>query len=96
MLVAGIRKNIVYAKVDPKLFKAVNTAKGPWPLVDALDHIRNDGYFRRMHTHATPHISSEALLNTHLKYSLGQVSGVIRKIAIDLIGPDNFEGASRS
>ncbi len=96
MLIAGALKNLVYAKVDPKLFKAVNTAKGPWPLVDALDHTRNDSYMRHMHTRVSTHTPSKPLFNTQPTFSLGQVSEVIRKIAIDLIGPDNFEGARRS
>ena len=87
VLTAGTLNNIIYAKLDLRHFKAVNTTKGPWPLLDALFHIELD------HIYVRKDKQLPASTSIHETHTLRQVIEVIRRIATDLIGHENLQGA---
>ena len=91
--IAGALHNVVYAKINLRQFKAVNTTKGPWPLLDALVHIKLDQHYGNKDKNLPTHLEFGSSPSTHETHSLSQVTEVIRRIAIDLIGHDNLQGA---
>ena len=92
MDVAGHMDNLVYARLNGKQFKAVNTAKGPWSLLDALEDTGktyDTNVDPKRHHMLVPTRASEERVSTS---NLTNVTEIIREAAISFIGPDNFEG----
>ena len=86
--------NIIYARLDGKQFKAVNTAKGPWSLLSSFENT-NETF--DMHANdqrnpmSVPTRASCSLLRVSTS-NLLDVTNVIYQTAISFIGSDNFEG----
>ena len=92
MDVAGHMNNLIYARLNGKQFKAVNTAKGPWSLLDALedtDKTCDKNENNQKHHMSVPTRASGKRVSTS---NLIDITEVIREAAISFIGPNNLEG----
>lgn len=94
MHAAGSMANFIYAKLDIKQFKTVNTSRGPWALLEGLENVE-DNPSRTIKIHKDANISLkhlEALSHAPMAQPLHEILDIVRKVAIGLIGSENLEG----
>lgn len=94
MHAAGSTANFIYAKLDIKQFKTVNTIRGPWALLEGLENVE-DNPSRTIKPHKDAKTSLEhleALSHAAMAQPLHKILDIVRKVAIGLIGSDNLEG----
>ena len=94
-VLAGPLPHLVYASMDRARFAAVNTAKGPWALLQTLSSVRQDsiGLVQRQPAlEATP--AQATLLSAPVKAALplDAVAKVVRDVAASVLGADAAEG----
>ena len=97
MAIAGNAANLVYAKLNTRQFTAVNTTKGPWTLLDALQYKDGEHKTSLSDDSTVTSLDVEKALAISIKepQSLNDVTEIIRNIAANLIGSDSFEGETQ-
>ena len=97
MAIAGHTANLVYAKLNTRQFTAVNTTKGPWALLDALQY-KDRQHKTRLFDDSTVtslYVGKAPAISTKEPQSLNDVTEIVRNIAAKLIGYDSFEGEAQ-
>jgi len=95
--IAGSATKLVYAKLHTRQFTAVNTTKGPWALLDALQY-KDRRHKTRLSDDSTVtslYVGKAPAPFTREPQSLNDVTEVVRNIAANLIGYDSFEGETQ-
>ena len=96
--IAGNAANLVYTKLTTRQFTAVNTTKGPWALLDALQYKdkRHKTKLSDESTVTSLYVGKALAPSIKESQSLSDVTEVVRNIAANLIGSDSFEGEAQT
>ena len=81
MHAAGSMANFIYAKLDIKQFKTVNTSRGPWALLEGLENVE-DNPSRTIKIHKDANISLkhlEALSHALMAQPLHEILDIVRE-----------------
>lgn len=107
---AGYAGRLVAARMDVPRFRKVNTAKGPWRLLDALATAPRDtgplpsggaavpgaaSSIKAMGAPAAPAAHQGGLLDGGSGLQLEDVRRIVRAVAVDIVGEEALEGEDR-